>query len=98
MAHYCYHTKCSSDPEKRAKTLEERGFDMDVDAATVFSGPHLTFDDIRFEYGEERYVTIGRLNDRLVVIAWTPRDGTRRIISMRKANGREQKKYGPQVD
>lgn len=91
--HYCYYMKCTCDPEKRAKTLAERGLDM-AEAAAIFEGPHLTFDDIRFEYGEQRYVTIGHLRGRMIVIAWTPRDGSRRIISMRKANDREEKKYG----
>jgi uncharacterized protein len=63
------------------------------DAAEVFSGPCVTFDDDRFEYGEERLITLGLLAGRLVVMAHSPRaDGTR-IISMRKGNRREQKIY-----
>lgn len=69
FVNYCYYIKCTSDPKKHAKNLAERGQDMDLDAATVYSGPHLTFDDIRFEYGEQRYVTIGHLNGCMMVIA-----------------------------
>jgi uncharacterized DUF497 family protein len=46
-------------------------------------------------YGETRHITVGFLGDRMVVLAWTPRNGARRIISMRKANDREQKAYAP---
>ncbi|MCP4308903.1 MAG: BrnT family toxin, partial [bacterium] len=60
------------DPAKRDVTLAERGLDM-ARAAEVFVGSHLTFSDIRFDYGEERFVTIGGLDDRMVVLAWTPR-------------------------
>jgi hypothetical protein len=37
-------------------------------------------------YGEPRFITAGRLDERMVVIAWTPRGIARRVTSMRKAN------------
>ncbi len=63
------------------------------DAEEVFSGPCVTFLDDRFDYGEERLVTLGLLASRLVVIAHTPRDDGARIISMRKGNRREEEIY-----
>lgn len=84
--------KYISDPTKRAKTLAERGLDMD-DADQVFEGPTITFEDDRRDYGEPRFITVGILADRMVLIAWTPRGNARRIISMRKANDREQRTY-----
>jgi len=63
-------------------------------AAEVFEGPTLTVEDDRRDYGEERYITIGFLDQRMVVVVWTARNATRRIISMRKANEREQAHYG----
>jgi uncharacterized DUF497 family protein len=63
------------------------------DAEQVFAGPCVTFEDDRFDYGEERLITLGLLAGRLVVIAHVPRGRTTRIISMRKANRREQKIY-----
>ncbi len=89
--------KIDYDPAKRDMTLAERGLDM-ADAGEVFDGTHITIPDIRFDYGEERFVTIGRLAGRMVVLAWTPRRDTTRIISMRKANDREKKRYGPRLD
>lgn len=84
--------KISYDPAKRAVTLEMRGLDM-ARIAEVFAGRHLTFEDARFDYGEDRYLTFGHLDGQMVVFAWTPRDGTCRVISLRKANGRERKRY-----
>ena len=63
------------------------------DAELVFSGPCVTFVDDRFDYGEERLITLGHLAGRLVVIAHAPRDEGTRIISMRKGNRREQEIY-----
>ncbi|MBM1205334.1 BrnT family toxin [Pseudomonas fragi] len=74
---------------KRNKTLLERGLDF-ADAKTVFSGHHLTAEDSRQDYGEVRLISIGLLKERMVVLVWTPRGADRRIISMRKANEREQ--------
>lgn len=87
--------KCTSDPNKRARILAERGFDLEVDGAEVLAGETLTVEDDRFDYGETRLITIGFLNGRMVIVVWTPRGETAHIISMRKANDREQKAYAP---
>ncbi|MBF3384733.1 BrnT family toxin, partial [Burkholderia pseudomallei] len=44
-------------------------------------------------YVESRYITVGTLDGRMIVMVWTPRGEARRIISMRKANDREQARY-----
>ena len=88
--------RVSYDPEKRAKTLAERGLDFE-DAVQVFAGSTVEVLDDRNDYGEERYQTVGLLNDRLVMIVWTPRDEARHIISMRKCNEREKAKFGRQL-
>lgn len=56
----------------------------------MFAGKHKTVRDGRQDYGEDRFITIGRLARRMVVLVWTFRNKSRRIISMRKANDREQ--------
>ena len=80
------------DPVKRAATLADRGLDF-ADAETVFAGLVFEFPDERFDYGEERIITVGLLGGRMVVIVWTAREEDRHIISMRKANEREQERY-----
>lgn len=80
------------DEAKRSKTLQERGLDF-ADAADVFAGPQLTAVDERMDYGEVRYITFGLLLRRMVVVVWTSRGESRRIISMRYANDREIEKH-----
>ena len=85
----------SFDPAKRLRTLEQRGLDF-LDAARVFAGPTIEFPDRRRDYGEVRNVCIGLLRGRAVVVVYTERNGSRHIISMRKANDREQRRFLPQ--
>ena len=82
------------DEAKRTATLEARGLDM-ARAGEVFADETLTVEDDRRDYGEDRFITIGFLDDVMVVLVWTPRDGAYRIISMRKANERERTLYTP---
>ena len=84
--------KLSWDESKRAHTLSVRGLDFS-DATSVFAGPTLEFDDIRKDYGERRVVCVGFLRGRMVVTVYVQRGVGRRIVSMRKANDREQKIY-----
>jgi uncharacterized DUF497 family protein len=58
----------------------------------VFTGPCVTFEDDRFDYGEER-ITLGLLAGRVVIIAHAPRGEATGIIFVRKASRREQKIY-----
>jgi uncharacterized DUF497 family protein len=88
--------KITLDTSKRAVTLQHRGLDM-ARAADVFEGSTLRVEDNRVVYGETRWITIGRLDRRMVVLVWTKRPGERRIISMRKANEREQAIYGARL-
>jgi uncharacterized DUF497 family protein len=73
-------------------TLRERGVDFE-DAPIVFDGRTYTIEDRRADYGEVRLQTIGFLEDRMVMVVWTPRGEARHIISMRRCNDREQKAY-----
>jgi uncharacterized DUF497 family protein len=84
------------DPVKRSHALDARGLDF-ARAGEVFAGQHFTGADVREDYGERRYITVGYLDGRMVVMVWTPRGEARRIISMRKANEREQARYARQL-
>jgi len=66
--------------------LEARGLDM-ARVSEVFEGPHLTFTDKRFDDGEDRHLTFGQQDGRMVVFAWTARDGPGRVIRLRTAAG-----------
>ena len=53
----------------------------------------LVLEDTRRNYGETRRIGIGYIGLRLYVVVYVDRDGERRIISLRKANAREAKRY-----
>lgn len=84
--------KIEFDRAKRNDTLAHRGLDM-ARADEIFVGNIVTIEDDRMDYGEKRFITVGLLDARMVILVWTPRGSARRIVSMRKANEREQKTY-----
>ena len=51
------------------------------------------FEDTRKNYGENRFVAIGSIDERIYVVIFTPRGNKIHVISLRKANKREVKKY-----
>lgn len=81
------------DNAKRIKTLEERGLDF-ADVALIDWDRALTAEDARKPYPETRYVTFAEIKGRLCVLAWCYRGEAIRVISLRKANAREVKRYG----
>ncbi|SEA54834.1 BrnT family toxin [Paraburkholderia sartisoli] len=85
------------DTVKRDKTLVERDLDF-ARAAEIFAGRQFTAEDLREDYSETRFTTVGKLGWRMVVMVWTPRGEVRRIISMRKANEREKARYAARLD
>jgi uncharacterized DUF497 family protein len=76
------------DEAKRALNLREHGFDF-ADAHKVFSGLTATYEDDRFRYDEQRFVTLGLLNDVAVSIVHTEQDDIIRVISFRQATQHE---------
>ena len=84
--------KLAWDEEKRRRTLRERGLDF-ADCAAVFAGPTFSFIDDRKDYGEDRHVTVGVLQEQLVLIVHTERRDATRIISMRRANASEKAEF-----
>jgi uncharacterized DUF497 family protein len=83
---------CTSPGTKRSErppSLEAHGFDF-VDAERVFEGPTFTYEDDRFEYEEQRFVTLGFLNGVAVSIVHTETEDEIRVISFRKATTKEE--------
>ncbi len=85
------------DPDKRMITLKERHLDFE-DACELFAGVHYTRQDDRKDYGEIRKISTGLLAGNVVIVVWTERDDSRRIISMRKADRDERGEYYEQLD
>lgn len=81
------------DEAKSEACFRERGFDFAYAACAFFDPDRLIQADTRRSYGEERYQLLGKIEQRLFVVVYTPRDDVLRIISARKANQREVRHY-----
>lgn len=66
-----------------------------IEACSVFFDDNeLTYDDTRFDYSEQRFITIGFSNQaRLLTIGWTLRDDKIRLITAIKAEGKHERLY-----
>ncbi len=84
------------DDTKRNATLNQRGLDF-ADIASADWSSALTDEDARVTYAEQRFVTMAPINQRLCVFAWCWRGEAMRIISLRKANERERKRYAKAI-
>ena len=84
------------DEAKREANLLKHGIDF-VDVEKVFVGETITILDDRFDYGEERFITLGLLDERLVVIIHTETDDLIRLISARKATRNEEINYFQEI-
>jgi uncharacterized DUF497 family protein len=81
---------------KRSANLKAHGLDF-VDAPRVFEGATFTFEDDRFSYGEQRFVTLGLLAGIPVSIVHTESEHEIRVISFRKATQRETQIYFSEI-
>ncbi len=82
------------DRAKSNRCLKERGFEFAAIVPDFADLERVIEEDHRFVYGEPRYRLYGRVEGRLFVIAFTTRGEVHRIISARKANRREIRRYG----
>ncbi len=80
------------DQGKDEENIRQRGISFET-AVRFELNTALIWKDTRTEYGEARYCAIGHIGDRLHVLVFTPRDDAMRVISLRKANKREVKRY-----
>jgi uncharacterized protein len=81
------------DSVKAALNLEKHGIGFELAALIFLDDGRLTAIDDRFDYGEDRLITIGHIDERLHVVVYTHTEDIIRIISARKANKREQARY-----
>jgi hypothetical protein len=84
------------DEAKRLANLDKHGIDF-IDVPEVFDGDIVTVEDDRYSYGEQRFVTFGLLQGRVVAVVHTDRDASVRIISARKATKNEQRTYFQEI-
>lgn len=84
------------DDEKNEANIQKHGIDFQ-DAEQVFQKPMLVRRDERKDYGEERWIGLGKMGNLTVVIVYARRSNHVRIISVRKANRKERKIYEERV-
>lgn len=80
------------DTAKNERNIRERGLSFDEVAEFDFETALIEIDD-RHDYGEARMTAIGKLNGILHVLIFTMRGEALRVISFRKANEREVRRY-----
>ncbi|MGA3328083.1 MAG: BrnT family toxin [Terriglobia bacterium] len=81
------------DKSKARSNYAKHGVSFDL-AKGVFKDPFaIEFLDDRQDYGEERFVMIGMVEDHLLYVAYTERDEIIRFISARRATKHEEQVY-----
>tara|TARA_R110002049_G_scaffold244161_1_gene418121 strand:+ start:413 stop:682 length:270 start_codon:yes stop_codon:yes gene_type:complete len=81
------------DPAKNERNIAERGLSFDL-VADLEWDTALAEEDTRREYGERRLRVLALLGDRLHAAVITYRNEAVHVISFRKANDREVRRYG----
>lgn len=81
------------DPKKRAANLKKHGYDFKDAPQVIESASTVTFEDRRFDYAEQRFITLGMLRGDVVAIATAETDDEIRVVSMRRAERNEEKIY-----
>ena len=84
------------DPAKNERNIVERGISFELAAGFEWDGA-LIVEDRRKEYGEQRFQALGLIEGRLHMLVYTPRVRHAHVISLRKANQREVRKYEAQT-
>jgi uncharacterized DUF497 family protein len=81
------------DPAKAVENLKKHKVPFDYATRVFLDSLRRDEQDTREDYGEERRITVGYIEQRLFVVAYTERDGAIRLISARKADAREQHQH-----
>ncbi|HEV2097741.1 MAG TPA: BrnT family toxin [Stellaceae bacterium] len=89
-------TEFEWDPAKERRNSEERGIDFST-ASQIWEGIVVERVDDRRDYGEVRIIATGEVAGRLMVVVYTRREKARRIISARKADLREKRRFDAEI-
>lgn len=80
------------DPNKSDRNEQERGLPFTTVERFDWDGA-LFSEDTRREYPERRFIGLGKIGKRVHVVCFTPIEGGIRVISLRKGNSREVRRY-----
>jgi uncharacterized protein len=77
---------------KRAENLKKQGVDFEL-AALVFAGPVLVVEDVRQDYGEQRFRALGEVDGDVYIVVYTRREDRKRLISAWRAGRKDRERY-----
>jgi uncharacterized DUF497 family protein len=80
------------DEDKRQANIAKHGIDL-AECESIFDWPMVTMEDTRGDYGEQRLQSLGWLGVRVVMLIWTERDDSIRLISCRYGDKHETRHY-----
>jgi uncharacterized DUF497 family protein len=86
----------SFDAAKNERNVATRGISFEQAARFEWDAA-LIIADTRQDYGERRFQALGRIGERLHMLVFTPRSGRAHVISLRRANKREVRRYEAQT-
>ena len=93
MSEYTAAINFEWDEQKNQRNVHKHGLSF-ADAWEMFQMPMLVEIDDREDYGEERWIGIGRIRNRTVIAVYSePDNASIRIISLRKALKHERQAY-----
>ena len=81
------------DPDKEARNIRKPGISL-AGAEEIDMAEAIVHEDDRFDDGETRYIAFGEIDRTLHCLIFTFRGSNVRAISLRKANRRENRRYG----
>ena len=84
--------RISYDPAKNERNIRNRALSFESAVDFDFEGALFAVDE-RHDYGETRYIAVGMLGVRLHVLCFAETAEGIRVISFRKGNAREVKRY-----
>lgn len=84
------------DEAKNRSNVQRHGIAFET-AERIFEGPVVTTHDRRWNYGEDRYIGIGKVGGAVIAVVHTDRGGRTRLISARPASRKERQAYHEQI-
>ena len=85
-------TEFEWDDAKSQRTKGERGIGFE-EASYIFDGAYIEWEDSRENYGERRFIAVGKVEGIFLTAVWTPRPPVRRIIAVWPSSRQERRLY-----
>lgn len=84
------------DENKQKNNIDKHGIHF-IDAIQIFSDINRIERTIKHKSGEDRFITIGEVNGVVLLVVYTLRGKSIRLISARRASKNERKYYKDQI-